>query len=232
MRERSRGAVYVKALRPLLRRTLSGLDTDCDPGFLSPTIREWRHEMKASSAPRAVVYFSALYRNASPVGHHALAYGLQPSRGQQLHRAVSSQLRRRGGVAQRVPQLRAGRAEHRSLATNTTVRIADSGAEPRTNPVPSSLPKPLLQTRPYVSSLKGCTTPTKPPNLSFPAIRQFQPVVLMTLAPHHPFRKNRKSRIPPKSPCMSRNKCRRPTLNRPMRPKVAPRLASVTMITI
>ena len=59
---------------------------------------------------RHAVYFGPLCRNPEPAGHHAPAHGLQPSRGQQLHRTVSSQLERRGGVAQRVPELRPGRS--------------------------------------------------------------------------------------------------------------------------
>jgi hypothetical protein len=48
-----------------------------------------------------------------------------------------------------------------SRSTITTVRIADSTDEPRTMLVRSSF-QPSLQTRPHVSSLKGCTThPTK-----------------------------------------------------------------------
>jgi putative transposase len=39
------------------------------------------------------VYVGRLCRNAESAGHHAPAYGLQPSRGQQLHREVSSQLK-------------------------------------------------------------------------------------------------------------------------------------------
>jgi putative transposase len=37
-------------------------------------------------------YVSPLCRNSEPAGHHASAHGLQPSRGQQLHRTVPSQL--------------------------------------------------------------------------------------------------------------------------------------------
>ena len=44
-----------------------------------------------------------------------------------------------------------------SRSTITTVRIADSTGKPRTTLVPGS-PKPLLQTRPHLSSSEGCTT--------------------------------------------------------------------------
>ncbi len=77
-----------------------------------------------------------LCRNPEPAGHHASAHRLQPSRGQQLHRTVSSQLKRRGGVAQRIPELRSGQAEHRSLDRGVQSRPSASRT-PRTNPARS-----------------------------------------------------------------------------------------------
>ncbi len=80
-----------------------------------------------------------LCRNPEPAGHHAPAHSLQPPRGQQLHRAVPSQLKRRGGVAQRVPELRSRPAEHCQLDRGVQSRPSASRT-PRTNPARRSCP--------------------------------------------------------------------------------------------
>lgn len=79
---------------------------------------------------------------------YASAYSLQPSRGQQLYRAVPSQLERSGGVVQtntRTSSRPSAVLPAGSRSTITTVRIADSGAGPRTNPVLSSSPDHLFK---------------------------------------------------------------------------------------
>jgi len=89
-------------------------------------------------------FTSARYcRNFESAGHHASAHSLQPSRGQQLYREVSSQLKRRGGVAQRIPELRPGRAEHRPLDRGVQSRPSASRT-PGQNParIPCSVPCP------------------------------------------------------------------------------------------
>jgi hypothetical protein len=51
-----------------MRRTLSGLDTNrSDLGFLSPTIREWGHEMKAKSTPGGTSASAEVELTKSPV---------------------------------------------------------------------------------------------------------------------------------------------------------------------
>ena len=79
-------------------------------------------------------FTSARYVEAlNHLGIHAPAHRLQPSRGQQLHRAVPSQLERRGGVAQRISELRPGEVEHRALDRGVQSRPSASRT-PRTNP--------------------------------------------------------------------------------------------------
>src|SRR5580692_1663307 len=76
---------------------------------------------------------SPLCTSLEPFAHHAPAHRLQPSRGQQLHRAVPSQLERRGGVAQRISELRPGEVEHLALDRGVQSRPSASRT-PRTNP--------------------------------------------------------------------------------------------------
>ena len=82
---------------------------------------------------RHPVYVSPLCRNPEPVGHHAPSHRLQSSRGQQLYRALPSQLKRRGGAGSTNTRTspRPSRASPAgSRSTITTVRIADSGRTP------------------------------------------------------------------------------------------------------
>ena len=103
-------------------------------------------------------FTSARYvETLNPAGHHAPAHRLQPSRGQQLYRTVPSQLERRGGVAQRVPELRSSRAEHRSLDRGVQSRPSASRT-PRTNPARRSCPvrpNPYFKHGPMCLVLRG-----------------------------------------------------------------------------
>ena len=95
--------------------------------------------------------------NQLGITHRRTAYN-HPEGNSYIERFHRS-LKELGGVAPRVPELRPGRAEHRTLDRGVQLRpfrIADSTDEPRTTFAPGS-PKPLLQTRPHVSSSEGCT---------------------------------------------------------------------------
>ena len=82
-------------------------------------------------------------------GHHASPHRLQSSRGQQLHRAFSSQLKRRGGVAQRISEPRSGQTRHRPLDRGVQPQPSASRT-PRTNPARSPCP-----VRPHPNSKPG-----------------------------------------------------------------------------
>jgi transposase InsO family protein len=60
-------------------------------------------------------HLGELHRNPQPARHPAPPHCIQPPRGKQLHRTLPPQSQRRGGLDQRVSELRPRTAVHRSL---------------------------------------------------------------------------------------------------------------------